>query len=203
MSELARVALTGEAVQHMAGAPGTSLAHGVLGVDVRGRVVEGTPHVVVQLLLDDDVADVDSSLLDAPLIAEVLATDTDEGATDTGSGTDAVIARELFDHDAFRRRLHEDRRRGTSQLRGVLVLTDGQLPPPWIRMAFLPIDLAATAGAELVLGRRSTEQLLDDVHAAHAAGRISETERTAAIVTLEQRHPGVPPGPGSGSPQAP
>src|SRR5690349_20469098 len=103
--------------------------HGLLGVDVRGRSIDGQDQTVVQILLDDDRPGFDPTLLDAPMVAEL--TDPD-GRT---------VATEPFDHDRFRQRLRAERDAGESVLRGVLVLTDGELPPPYVRLAFLPVAI--------------------------------------------------------------
>jgi hypothetical protein len=150
---------------------------GVLGLDVTGGVVEDAPRTVVQLLLDDDVVGFDRSLLDAPIVAELV------------DGLGRVVAAEPFDHDRFRRRLHEERRAGESVSRGVLVLTEGQLPPPWVRLAFLPSPLDATAGNELRVRRTSVAELVTAVEHAYSNGAITDGERTALLVSIEQLHP--------------
>jgi hypothetical protein len=150
---------------------------GMLGLDVTGGVVEDAPRTVVQLLLDDDAAGFDRSLLDAPIVAELV------------DGLGRVVAAEPFDHDGFRRRLDEERRSGESVTRGVLVLTEGRLPPPWVRLAFLPFPLDATAGNELRIRRTSVEELVQGVELAYSNGAISDTERTALLVSVEQLHP--------------
>lgn len=177
MIELARLPLAGRPARRMADEPGPALGPGVLGVDVSPRSVDDVAHTVVQLLLDDDQAGFDQSLLDTPVVADVLAAD----------GT--LVARELFDHDRFRRRLRRERDDGGAELRGVLVLTDGELPPPWVRMAFLRVPLDSTAGTELVVARSTADELATAVHDSHAAGLIGESDRATALMTLEQRHP--------------
>ena len=72
----------------------------------------------------------------------------------------------------------------------MLVLTGGELPPPWIRLAFLPIALSATVGGSLVLTRTTAESLLAGVEAATAAGEMTDGERAAAVATIEHLHPG-------------
>jgi hypothetical protein len=150
---------------------------GLLGVDVRARRLDEQDHTVVQILLDDDRPDFDRSLLDAPVVAELSGPD----------GT--IVAREPFDHDAFRRRLQDERTAGESVTRGILVLTDGELPPPWVRLAFLPVPLPATAGLVLRIARTTVTELVDGVDQAYARGEVTDQERQAVIVTITQRHP--------------
>ncbi len=102
----------------------------------------------------------------------------------------SLAARELLDHDRFRQELLAEREGGVEERRGVLVLTGGELPPPWIRLAFLPVALSATAGSSLVLARTTAEVLLAGVEAATAAGEMTDGERAAAIATIEHLHPG-------------
>src|SRR5690242_3934842 len=72
----------------------------VAGVDVTGRDLDGSATTVVQLLLDDDDPRFDHSLLDGPLVAEIV------------DAAGAVIGREPFDHDRFRRQLRAEREAG-------------------------------------------------------------------------------------------
>lgn len=153
--------------------------HGVVGVDVAARTIDGVHWTVVQLLLDDDHPLFDRTLLDAPLVAELGGR----------HGDGAVLALEAFDHDAFRRRLLHEHTEGVASTRGVLVLTGGQLPPPYVRLAFLPMELAETAGARLVVRRTTVAELVAGVEHAFGAGTISEDERRALLVSIEQRHP--------------
>lgn len=173
--ELLRLELTGAPVRQMFD-DGSALP-GVLGVDVTAREIDGSAHTAVQLLLDDDVPGFDIALLDQPVVVDVVAAD--------GS----VVARELFDHDQFRRQLRAERDLGRSNLRGVLVLSGGSLPPPWVRLAFLQVDLGSTAGTRLVARRTSVADLLAGVEAAFAAGELTDDERRTAILSVEQRHP--------------
>ena len=176
--ELTRIELPGRAVQTMAEDASSPMGrHGLLGVDVRGRSLDGTDQTVVQILLDDDRPDFDRTLLDSPLVAELRAADG------------AILAQEPFDHDAFRQRLLAEREAGESVARGVLVLTDGALPPPWVRLAFLPVAIQATAGAVLSLRRTTVLELLGALDEAYARGEITDQERLAITVTIEQRHP--------------
>ena len=151
---------------------------GVLGVDVTGLAVEGEDHTVVQVLFDDDAPAFDRSLLDAPLVAELR----------TPAGD--VVVRDLFDHDRFRRALQADQEAGGRELRGVLVLTGGELPPPYVRLAFLPVGVDGTAGTTLAVVRTDVADLVAAVDGALAVGEISEAEHRALHTTIEQRHPG-------------
>ena len=103
---LARIDLTGAPLQLMAhDVPGV-LADGVLGVDVRAGSVEGADHTVVQVMLDDDRPGFDRTLLDGPLLADVV------------DAAGSLAARELLDHDRFRQELRaerEQRRRGATR----------------------------------------------------------------------------------------
>lgn len=176
--ELARIELSGRPVQTMAEDPSSPIGrHGLLGIDVRGRSIDGVEQTVVQILLDDDRPDFDRALLEAPLVAELRRPDGQ------------VLAQEPFDHDRFRQRLLAEREAGESVARGVLVLTDGALPPPWVRLAFLPVHLAATAGAVLTLRRTTVLDLLAALDDAYARGEITDQERLAITISIEQRHP--------------
>ncbi|MFN7149196.1 MAG: hypothetical protein ACK4V6_06920, partial [Microthrixaceae bacterium] len=130
--------------------------------------------------LDDDRPDFDPALYDAPLVVDVLGADA------------GMLASELADHDRFRRALRDERDQGRPQRRGVLLLTDGELPERWVRLAFLPLELAATGGATLALRRVAPEELVDGVERAHADGAIGDDERTAALTTIEHLHPRWP-----------
>lgn len=174
---LATIELTGAPVRVMTGDSPGVLADGILGVDVRGTSVEGAPHVVVQVLLDDDRPDFDPALYDAPVVVDVLGGDA------------GMLASELADHDRFRRALRDERDQGRPQRRGVLLLTDGELPERWVRLAFLALPIAATSGATLVLRRAAPEELVDGVERAYADGAIGDDERAAALTTIEHLHP--------------
>lgn len=176
--ELAHLDLTGRPAQVMAEDERSPMGrHGVLGIDLVGRALDGREHTVVQILLDDDRPGFDPTLLDGPMVAELRGADG------------AVLAQEPFDHDRFRQRLHAERRTGESLTRGILVLTDGELPPPWVRLAFLPIDLTATADSALTVRRTTVAELLEGVDRAYARGEITDQERQALVVTIDQRHP--------------
>jgi len=150
---------------------------GVLGVDVTGLAVEGVDHTVVQVLFDDDAPAFDRELLDAPLVAELRQPSGD------------VVVRDLFDHDRFRRDLRADQEAGRDELRGVLVLTGGQLPPPYVRLAFLPVAVEATAGTTLAVVRTDVPELFVAVDDALEREEIDEDEHRALLTTIEQRHP--------------
>lgn len=178
--ELISLDLEGGPVQVLtAEQPAITGPHGVVGVDVSARSIDGTHWTVVQLLLDDDHPLFDPSLLDAPVVAELRGR----------HGEGAVLALEAFDHDAFRQRLLHEHAEGTATTRGVLVLTGGQLPPAHVRLAFLPLELAETAGARLVVRRTTVAELVGGVERAFAAGEITDDERRALLVSIEQRHP--------------
>lgn len=169
--------LHGEPVRVLAADDPRLTAVGLAGVEVVGRRIEERDHTVVQVLLDDDAPGFDTTLLDAPVVVDVVAAD----------GT--LITRELLDHDATRRQLQAERLAGRSEIRGVLVLTDGELPPPWVRLAFVPLPLEATAGTRMVLRRTSVQELLAGVEAAFVAGEMTDQQRQVAIRTIDQRHP--------------
>jgi hypothetical protein len=188
--DLATLPLTGGPTRAMtADGPAITGPHGVLGVDVATSTIDDRPWTVVQVLLDDDHPLFDPTLLDAPMVAEVRAPD--------GS----VVALEPFDHEAFRQKLRRERDAGESTTRGVLVTTQGDLPPPFVRLAFLPIDLAATAGTVLAVHRTTVATLVSGIEAAFARGEVTDDDRRALLVSIEQRHPtpGVDPSPDSGT----
>lgn len=159
--------------------PAVEGTHGIVGIDVAARTIDGHHWTVVQLLLDDDHPLFDVALLDQPIVAEVRGRH--------GEGT--VLALEPFDHDAFRRQLEAEQAAGEHQTRGVLVRTGGQLPPPYVRLAFLPIELAETAGARLAVRRTSVAELVAGVEAAHGRQEVSDDERRTLLLGIEQRHP--------------
>lgn len=174
--ELLSIELTGAPVR-VTFEDDPAVSPGLIGIDVAAREIDGVDHTVVQVLLDDDAPGFDDSLLAAPVVVDLVAADG------------VVLARELLDHDRFRRQLRAERDLGRSTLRGVLVLTDGSLPPPWVRLGFLPVELASTATTRLVLRRSTVPDLLAGVDAAHAAGELTDDERRTAITSIEQRHP--------------
>jgi hypothetical protein len=176
--ELAELGLSGRPTQVIAEDEASPMGrHGILGVEVTGRVVDEAEHTVVQILLDDDRPTFDRTLLDGPVVAELRAADGE------------LVAQEPFDHDRFRRRLLAEREGGESITRGVLVLTGGELPPPWVRLAFLPVPIAATAGATLTVRRTTVAELVAGVDDAYARGEVTDQERQAVIVAIDQRHP--------------
>jgi hypothetical protein len=175
--ELARIELSGRSLRAMATEGSVAEASGVVGVDVAERTVDDAIYTVVQVLFDDDRPGFDHGQLDGPLLAEVLDTHG------------AVVGREPFDHDQFRRTLHDEQQAGTSVTRGVLVRNDGELPPPWVRLAFLPLAVTATAGATLVVRRTSADELRAGVEQAYAHGEIGDDERLAVLTSIDQRHP--------------
>lgn len=182
--ELISTPLAGGPTQVMAqDLPAVTGPHGVLGVDVASRTIDGHQWTVVQLLLDDDHPLFDRTLLDAPVVAEVRTHGHE------GCGTPVTLALEPFDHDAFRRRLAAEHEAGESTTRGVLVRTGGQLPPPYVRLAFLPVGLAETAGADLLVRRTTVAELVAGVEAAYATGEVTDDDRRALLVAIEQRHP--------------
>jgi hypothetical protein len=175
--ELARVALTGAPVRVEAADGPEALGPGLLGVDVAASTVDGEPHTVVQVLLDDDRPGFDRTLCDDLLVSEVVGPDG------------AVLAREPFDHDAFRRRLLAERESGEATTRGVLVLTGGALPPPWVRLAFLPLALGDTAGTDLVVRRTTPAELVAGVEEAYALGGLTDEERRSVLTVIDQHLP--------------
>lgn len=150
---------------------------GILGVDIAATTVEGQTQSVVQVLFDDDVPGFDTTLLDAPMVAELVDHDG------------AVMLREPFDHDRFRQQLQRERAAGESTTRGVLLLTNGELPPPWVRLAFVPVAIETTDGASLVVRRTTVAELNDGVEAAFAQGALTDEQRTAVLTSIAQRHP--------------
>lgn len=172
-----RIELEGVQLQRHC-SPGSPAAdHGILGASVSPKQVDGAAHMVVQLLLDDDLDDFDDDLLDGPLVAELR----------TPAGD--LVTRELFDHDSFRRRLHAERQSGERNLHGVLVLTNGELPPHYIRLAFLRQPVDQTAGCILVIVRAERDSLLAGIEAGHANGAITDSERRSLLTSIDQRHP--------------
>jgi hypothetical protein len=159
-------------------APGSPAGErGIVGVDVSALVVEGDPHTVVQLLFDDDTPGFDRSLLDAPLLAELR------------NATGDVVVSDLFDHHEFRRRLLDEQQAGGNELRGVLVLPGGELPPPYVRLAFLPVPIEKTTGAQLAVVRTDADSLRKAIDDARRDGNIDAIEHRSMSIALRQRHP--------------
>lgn len=178
---LARTGLSGGRARVAPGDNGsTYVGQGVLGLDVAPRQIERTDYTVVQVLFDDDEPDFDRTLLEEPMVAELRDEHGD------------LLVREPFDHEQFRQQLLQERQAGESVRRGVLVLTDGELPPAWIRLAFLPVSLDTTSGATLEVRRTSVTELRAGVEQAYAEGRIGDAERHALLTSIDQRHPSDP-----------
>lgn len=176
--ELLRLELPGGPVRALTEDSASAAATaGILGVDVTGREVDGAPRTVVQVLFDDDLPGFDRSLLDGPVVVELVGAD------------DRPVVREPLDHDEFRRRLQREREAGESVARGVLVLTHGELPPPWVRLAFLPVDVAATAGTMLVVRRTTVDALVEGIEAAYRDGAVTDGERDGMLTMIEHLHP--------------
>ena len=175
--ELLHLALGGQPSQ-MQTAPGDPpFDAGLLGVALSPKDIDGTPHTVVQAMFDDDRPGFDSSLLDCPLTAEIR----------TPAGD--VVTRELFDHDTFRRALHAERAGGGNELRGVLLLTGGELPPAYLRLAFLDLPIGDTAGCSLVIARSDRDDLVEAIDAGLQDGSLSDGEHRSLATMIEQRHP--------------
>jgi hypothetical protein len=174
---LARIDMTGAPVRAMADEPGATIAASLVGVDVTRRAVDGVEHTVVQVLLDDDRPDFPTALYDAPIVADLVR------------GDGSVVARELLDHDRFRRQLAAEREEGRSERRGVLLLDGGQLPEPWVRLAFLPVPLAGTAGTTMQLRRTTVDELLEGIEGAVDEGAMTAAERASALTAVEHLHP--------------
>ncbi len=151
---------------------------GVLGLALSPKMIDGGEHTVVQLMLDDDRPGFDRTLIDCPLMAEIQ----------TPAGD--IVTRELFDHDGFRQRLHAERAAGGDEMRGVLLLTDGQLPPAYLRLAFLTIPVADTDGCVLAVVRSERDDLVVAIDAGRAAGSLADSEFRSLTTMIEQRHPG-------------
>lgn len=175
--ELIRIALGGRPSQ-MQTAPGdASYEAGVLGVALSPKTIDGAEHTVVQLMLDDDRPGFDRTLLDCPLVAEIM----------TPAGD--IVTRELFDHDEFRQRLHDERTGGGGELRGVLLLTDGHLPPAYLRLAFLTVTVVDADGCLLAVVRSDRDDLVAAIDAGRTAGSLTDSEFRSLSMMIEQRHP--------------
>lgn len=150
---------------------------GVLGVALSPKDIDGAEHTVVQVMLDDDRPGFDRGLLDDPMLAEVRTPGGD------------VVTRDLFDHDDFRRRLHTEKETGGDDLRGVLLLTGGELPPAYLRLAFLGLPVADTEDCDVVVSRQDRDGLLEAVDAGAEHGTLTEAEHRNLRTMIEQRHP--------------
>ena len=174
---LISLALDGRPTQTQTAPGDAPYEAGVLGVAVHPKAIDGEDHTVVQIMLDDDRPGFDRTLLDCPMVAEVR----------TPAGD--VITRELFDHDTFRRALDTERRAGGDDLRGVLLRTGGELPPPYLRLGFLALALADTDGCALVVSRFDRDELLEAVDAGRDDGSLAAGEHRSLTTMIDQRHP--------------
>ncbi|MDZ7674509.1 MAG: hypothetical protein U5K30_05520 [Acidimicrobiales bacterium] len=175
--ELIRIRSMGTPAQVQTSPGDAPFEHGVLGVAMSPKEIDGVEHTVVQLMLDADRPGFDQTLLDGPVVAEIR----------TPAGD--VVTRDLFDHDEFRHRLHAERAEGGDELRGVLLLTNGELPPRYLRLAFLTTPVADTDGCDLIITRHDRDELLEAVDESHANGALADHEHQSLRVTIEQRHP--------------
>jgi hypothetical protein len=175
--ELLRVELSGVDAQAETATGSDPYERGVLGISVGQKEIEGTDHTVVQVMFDEDRPGFDAALLECPLVAEVR----------TPAGD--LISRDLFDHDAFRQRLRVDRDVGDNDLRGVLLLTDGELPPAYLRLAFLPTPLDHMGGCTLVVVRSERHDLEGAIEQGYGDGSLTDGEFRGLMATIEQRHP--------------
>ncbi len=179
---LLRVHLTGSQLRlHSDVNSGVVEETGILGVDISPRQIGGVDYSVVQLILDDEHGGDGPGLLDSPLVADVMA----PGA----GGEDPPLARALFDHAEFREKLRSEHEAGESETRGILIINEGELPPPWIRMAFVELPLRITAGMDLVVHRSTVEELVAGIEKSFAEGLATETQRRDMLISIGQHHP--------------
>jgi hypothetical protein len=172
-----RIRSAGRPAQVQTGPGSPEFERGVLGAAVSAKVIDGVERSVVQVMLDDDRPGFDAGLLDCPLLAEVR----------TPAGD--VVARDLFDHDRFRRRLHDERAAGGDDLRGVLLMSEGELPPAYLRLAFLDVPVADTAGCDVVVARWEREAMVSALDGGREDGSLSGREHRGLLTMVEQRHP--------------
>lgn len=78
---------------------------------------------------------------------------------------------------------------GEPTLRGVLVLPGGELPPHYVRLAFLPVDVSGTAGTTLAVVRTDVPDLVMAVDDALERGEVTDAQHRALLTSIEQRHP--------------
>ena len=175
--ELLRVELSGVAAQAETATGSDPYERGVLGISVDSKRIEGTDHTVMQVMFDDDRPGFDARTLECPLVAEIRSPAGD------------LITRELFDHDAFRQRLRVDRDTGDNDLRGVLLLTDGELPPAYLRFAFLDTPLARIGGCTLVVARSERVDLVASIEQGYGDGSLTDEEYQGLMTGIDQRHP--------------
>lgn len=175
--ELLRVQSMGRPMQMQTPPGSPAYLAGILGAALSPKMIDGVEHTVVQVMLDDDRPRFDRSLLDCPLVAEMR----------TPAGD--LLTRELFDHDRFRHQLRDERDAGGNELRGVLLLTGGELPAPYLRLAFLGVPVADTDGYDLVISRFERDELIDAIDTARTDGSLEEHEHLGLTTTIQQRHP--------------
>ncbi|WP_436793813.1 hypothetical protein [Actinospongicola halichondriae] len=175
--ELIRIMLAGRPLQMQTSPGDAAFEGGLLGVAVSPKTIDGTEHSVVQAMFDDDRPGFDQTLLDCPMVAEIR----------TPAGD--VVTRELFDHDVFRQALHAERAVGGDDLRGVLLLTGGALPPAYLRLAFLTLPVADATDCALVISRFDRDELVAAIDGGQADGSLSATDHRSLSTMIDQRHP--------------
>ncbi len=183
--ELISLALSGGPAQIMVSDQSAVTGpHGVLGVDVASRTIDGHHWTVVQLLLDDDHPLFDRELLDAPVVAEVRT----HGHADCGGPVALPRARALRPRRlpppapgrTGRRRVHDPGRPRPYRWRAAAALRAPRVPP----------DRAGPdRRSDLIVRRTTVAELVAGVEAAYAKGDITDDDRRALLITIEQRHP--------------
>jgi hypothetical protein len=69
------------------------------------------------------------------------------------------------------------------------VLPGGELPPHYLRLAFLPVPVEETAGTTLAVVRTDVPDLVTAVDDALEREEITEAEHRSLLTAIEQRHP--------------
>ena len=78
---------------------------------------------------------------------------------------------------------------GDNDLRGVLLLTAGELPPAYLRFAFLDTPLARIGGCTLVVARSERVDLVASIEQGYGDGSLTDEEYQGLMTGIDQRHP--------------
>ena len=73
--------------------------------------------------------------------------------------------------------------------RGVLLLTAGELPPAYLRFAFLDTPLARIGGCTLVVARSERVDLVASIEQGYGDGSLTDEEYQGLMTGIDQRHP--------------
>ena len=70
-----------------------------------------------------------------------------------------------------------------------LLLTAGELPPAYLRFAFLDTPLARIGGCTLVVARSERVDLVASIEQGYGDGSLTDEEYQGLMTGIDQRHP--------------